>query len=486
MQLASRELSSVRLAGLISGLLAFTVLEFLPLGLPREARHAAALSTLMVIWWVFESLPIAATALVPLVCYPLFAVFPEKDAPDFWAQFARTGLAYLDPNTFLFLGGMGIAAAMERWELHRRVALTILQALGGGPSRLVLGFLLATAFISLWISNTATAVMMLPIGLAVIRRLEEDAGRKLPHLGLAILLAIAYASNVGGIGTKIGTAPNVIFCQSVEATGRSISFLEFAAIGFPFVVLFLPVLWWVLRREALRDRAVSTLGREVIAAQLRALGAPSRPEKFILLVFGLTASLWILGKPISQAIGMRSSTPFDACVAMGACAILFFTPLGQGRHALDFAAIRRIPVSVLVLLGGSFAMAEAIGASGLVEMASGKMGAIASWPEPVAYLAVAAVSVALSAAASNTGTTTIMMGVLRGIFPGQAAVPIMATSAIAASCDFMLPAGTPPNAVVFGSGLVPIRSMIRVGFLLDIIAAILVGVWGYAGIRLLL
>lgn len=486
MRLGSHEMTPIRLAGLAVGAFAWVAMEMAPLGLPREARHAAGLAALMVLWWIFEAVPIAVTALVPLILYPLLRVFPEKDAPHFLDQLTRAAAPYVEANIFLFLGGMGIAAAMERWNLHRRVALTILRALGGGSSRLVLGFLVATAFISLWISNTATAVMMVPIAIAVLRRLEEEAGRKLPHLALALLLAVAYASNVGGIGTKIGTAPNVIFCQSAEKAGQSVSFLEFAAIGLPFVLLLLPFVWWALAREARRDEAGSAFVREAIESQLRALGPPSRPERWILLIFGVTAALWIFGKPISSALGMASSTPFDASVAMGASFVLFVAPLGQGRRALDLAAIRKIPISVLVLLGGSFAMAEGIGASGLVELASKNMEAVASWPPLLVYLAVAAFSVALSAAASNTGTTTLMMGVLRGLFPGTAAVPIMATSAIAASCDFMLPAGTPPNAVVFGTGLVPIRSMVRIGAGLDLIAAILAGLWGYFAIRFLL
>ena len=469
--------------GLVAGLLVFAFLEGTNLGLERTARHAAAASALMVVWWFTEALPIHWTALVPLFAFPLLEVFPGEI--DYPAQLFATVRPYLDWNTFLFLGGMGIAAAMERWNLHRRVALTILRALGGGASRIVLGFLAATAFISLWISNTATAVMMVPIGIAVIRKLEEEAGRRLPHLGLAVMLAIAYASNVGGIGTKIGTAPNAIFCQSAARAGQDVGFLDFLLIGFPFVILFLPLVWWRLAAVARREAGLRDQGRESVAGQLRALGRVSLPERWILLVFGLTAGLWIAGKPLSEAMGFSGSTPFDASVAMGASALLFLVPLGRGRRALDLEAVRRIPFSVLLLLGGSFAMAEGIGASGLVEVMSGRMAALASWPPLLAFLAVSGATVALSAVASNTATTTLMMGVLRGAFPGEIAVPVMATSAIAASCDFMLPAGTPPNAVVFGSGYVSVRSMVRVGAFLDLLAAVLAGLWGWFGVRVL-
>lgn len=476
LKLGTYSLTHWKLTGLLIGIAVFLAFETISLGLSSEARHAAAVSALMISWWFSEALPIHWTALIPLLAFPLLGV----------TSFRRTLEAYLDWNIFLFLGGMGIAAAMERWNLHRRVALNILNALGGGSSRLILGFLCSTGFISLWISNTATAVMMVPIGIAVIKQLEEERKEKIPHLALAIMLSIAYAANVGGIGTKIGTAPNVIFCQSAEQAGRAIGFLEFLVIGLPFVFLFLPIVWWRLSREASKDRATKSLGREAISAELRALGPMSAPEKWILAVFFLTATLWIFGKPISQLLGLSSSSPFDASVAMVAAFLLWLIPIGRGRRALDLVAVRRIPYSVLLLLGGSFAMAEGLGTSGLVQILGHQTAILASWPGLAAFLVVSLATVALSAAASNTGTTVLMMGILRGAFPSDLSIPIMATATIAASCDFMLPAGTPPNAVVFGSGYVSIRSMIRVGFFLDIAAALLAGFWGWYGIRLLL
>src|SRR5688572_15209608 len=268
--MSRHRVTPLRIVGFVAGILAFALVELLVPGLSPPARHAGALAALMLAWWFTEALPIHWTGLVPLFLFPVFAVFPpraiERERASLRAVLELTGVrdglvyewlrvldSYLDWNTFLFLGGMGIAAAMERWNLHKRLALNVLRVVGGTPARLVLGFLIATSFVSLWISNTATAVMMTPIGLAVIRRLEEQAGRRLPDLGLAIMLSIAYASNVGGIGTKIGTAPNVIFCQAAEVAGRPISFLEYLLIGLPFVLCFLPLVYWRLAAVARRE-----------------------------------------------------------------------------------------------------------------------------------------------------------------------------------------------------------------------------------------
>lgn len=212
----------------------------------------------------------------------------------------------------------------------------------------------------------------------------------------------------------------------------------------------------------------------------------SAPERFVALVFLLAAAAWISGKPIATALGLRSSTPVDAATAMSAAVLLFIVPLGGGRRALDVGALKRIPYAVLLLLGGSFAMAEGLTASGLVEVFSRRMGELAELPPVLAFLAVSTASVAVSAVASNIATTTLFMVLLPGIFEGPLQVPIMATAAIAASCDFMLPAGTPPNAVVFGSGYVTVPGMVRTGSVLDLLAALIAGLWGCFGVAALL
>ena len=478
----------VRIAGAIGALTAFAAIEVgLGHALPAPQRHAASVAAAMICLWMTEALPIHITALIPLLAFPLLGVFARPPAvptpllravlprePGPLYELVRTVDGFLDSNIFLFMGGMCIAAAMEQWNLHRRVALSIMRQVGGRSSRLLPGFLLATAFISLWLSNTATAVMMLPIGLAVVRQLEEEEGRRLPHVGLAFMLAVAYASSVGGIGTKIGTAPNGIFCGFAERLGRPVDFLEFLTIGIPFVVLFLPVVGWTLARVATPDRLGVGRGRDVIDVELARLG-PMRPrEKFVSCVFLVAAAAWIGGPLLAKAFGIRG-TQMDALTAMLAAAALL-----AGR-AVDGPALRRVPWSVLLLFGGSFAMAEGIGASGFVDTMSRTLAGVAAWPPLAVSLTVAAVTVAVTAAASNTAATTLMMTVLQPL-----GLSAMATSTIAASCDFALPAGTPPNAIVFASGYVTVPRMMKVGIPLDVAGALLAGLWGYFGVRWIL
>jgi sodium-dependent dicarboxylate transporter 2/3/5 len=288
------------------------------------------------------------------------------------------------------------------------------------------------------------------------------------------MLAIAYAANVGGIATKIGTAPNLIFCDAAAKAGRPIDFVGFLAVGMPFMLAFLPLVWVWLTRIARRERLAPHKGRAAILAERKALGRMSRNERIVAWTFVGTAALWIGGQPLANLLALRSAQ-MDALTAMSAALVLWLA------RALDLQAVRRVPWSVLVLLSGSFAMADGIGASGLVDVLSRALAALRDWPTGLQFLAAAGASVTISAAASNVATTTLLMSVLRPF-----GVPLMGTAAIAASCDFMLPAGTPPNAIVFGSGYVSIPRMVRVGAVLDLAAIVLAAAWGWLGLRSLL
>lgn len=457
--------------GLILGPLAFALIAFVPSGLHRieglgsRPAYAAGVAVWMAIWWFTEALPIALTACVPLMAFPLLGVFGKGVAGDLRAS----AEPYVDAYIFLFLGGMVIGAAMEEWNLHRRIALYIMRAIGAEPRRLLLGILVATASVSLWISNTATAVMMLPIGMALIAQLERaHGGKRLVHYGASLMLAIAYAANVGGIGTKIGTGTNSIFAGFIsEKLDYDLSFLEFMAIGMPFVVLFVPLLWLVLWRLGRQDAPAETHGRKVLAEELAALGRWSIKERLVAVVFVCAALLWIFGDPIKSAI-VPSVQPlfstklagkhYEAAVAMSAALALLAT------RGVTLRALRRVPWGTLVLLGGSFAMAEGIEGSGL----GGWLGRVL---EPVASLPLAAqlgltsfATIGLSALASNTATINLMLNVL------PRSMVVLSASTLAASCDFALPAGTPPNAIVFGSGYVRLPVMMRTGLLLDLAA----------------
>lgn len=472
-----RDRSSAQNAGAALGVLLFLGLLFIetPIGRddPRAAR-AAAVAGLMAIWWMTEALPIWLTACVPLLFFPILGVFDGGPVTNI----VETIHPYLDPYIFLFAGGMCIAAAMQQWNLHRRIALGIMRLIGADPRRLLFGFLVSTAFISLWISNTATATMMVPIGLAVISQLERQLGmRRLEHYGMAIMLAIAYAANVGGIGTKIGTAPNAQFAGFMANIGVEISFVQFMAVGIPFVILFLPVIWLVLWRIARRDPVREDVGRQVIEGELHALGEMQPEEVIVLWTFIVAAILWILGTPLTDFLRPHISqfklktSHIEATISMLAAVTLLLVRR-RGHAILAPRSLRLVPWSTLILLGGSFAMASGIQGSGLGEQMAAGMAIARELPPFMQLLLASVVTVGISAVASNTATINVMLNVLHGAVAPSAVNTTLITATIAASCDFALPAGTPPNAIVFGSGYVTIPAMVRAGVVLDILAAL--------------
>jgi sodium-dependent dicarboxylate transporter 2/3/5 len=481
-----------KLAGLTAGLVAFALLAWLDTPLKHDPVHgarpayAAAGAALMAIWWLTEAIPIYWTACVPLVLFPLFGVFGEDNL-------RQSALPYVDPYIFLFAGGMGIAAAMQQWDLHRRIALTIMDRIGSDPRRLLAGTLASTAFISLWISNTATAAMMVPIGIAIVSQIEAHfGGRRLASYGMAIMLAIAYGSNVGGIGTKIGTAPNAQFSGFMEREqGISISFLQFLAVGLPFVLVFLPVVWWMLWRIGRKDGLQGEIGEEIISGELSRLGPVKRPERIVLGVFLVTAGLWICSKWITAFLKPRitfheiSSAHVEGGIAMLAALVLLLWRT-QGRQVLGFRALSRIPWETLLLLGGGFAMAAAIQGSGLSAWLGGQLLAVRGLSPLTQVLLASLAVVGLSAVASNTATIAVMLVVLRDAVSPEILPVVLFTATIACSCDFALPAGTPPNAIVFGSGYVTIPRMARTGVVLDIAAAILAALWCWLIVPLVL
>ncbi|MFP5285715.1 MAG: SLC13 family permease [Thermoanaerobaculia bacterium] len=438
----------------------------------------------MAIWWLTEALPIYVTACVPLVLFPLTGALSVRESV----------LPYFDPYIFLFAGGMGIAAAMQQWNLHRRIALGIMDRIGSDPRRLLAGTLAATAFISMWISNTATAATMMPIGLAVVLQVEDQRGAgRLRHYGMAIMLAIAYGANVGGIGTKIGTAPNAQFSGFMERQGIEVTFLQFLAVGLPFVLVFLPVVWWMLWRIGRQEGLAGEIGEEVIACELAKLGPVRRPERIVLGVFLVTAGLWIAGKVLTDFLKARTPwIPFELTsahveggIAMLA-ALLLMLWRTQGRQVLGFRALGQVPWETLLLLGGGFAMAAAIQKSGLSAWLGAQLLAIRGLP-PFAQVLLSSVAVVgLSAVASNTATIAVMLVVLKDAVAPEIMATTLFAATIAASCDFALPVGTPPNAIVFGSGYVSIPRMARTGVVLDLFAAVLAAAWCWLIVRLVL
>ncbi|OJH37814.1 SLC13 family permease [Cystobacter ferrugineus] len=478
----------MRLLGLLAGPLAAAALLLIPSGLHEVpgAGHrpaaAAAVAAWMALWWFTEAVPMAWTSLLPLVLFPSLGVFGVRGLPS---AVGRSALPYVDPYIFLFLGGMALGAALEQWHLHRRIALLIMRTIGTEPQRLLLGMLLATASVSLWISNTATAVMMVPIGMALVSQLESVEGRRLRHFGAALMLSVAYGSNIGGIGTKIGSPTNSVFAGvASRRLAIEVGFLEYMAAALPFVLLLLPLVWRVLWREGRLDALGPGQGSDLIQRELAALGPLSRGEKVVGTVFLVAAALWMGGDFVRDVLTPWVASTFggfkllgkhyEAAVAMLAAGTLVL--LGR----LSRGALARVPWDTLLLLGGGFALAAGIEGSGLSTYLGVRLAGLESLGLLAQYGAVALSTVALSAVASNTATVNVLLNVLPG------SLPLLAVSTFASSCDFALPAGTPPNAIVFGSGYVRLPTMMKLGGALDLLATAVLTVYGLVWVRFVL
>jgi sodium-dependent dicarboxylate transporter 2/3/5 len=474
--------SSWQRFALVAGPLGFAALALLETPLARHGESgapavAAGLTFWMALWWISEAVPIHWTACLPLLVLPFTRVHGEGALANAWAVLRP----YLDPYIFLFLGGMGIAAAMQQWNLHRRIALMVMRAVGTDPRRLLFGVLLATAGVSLWISNTATAAMMFPIGLAVIAELERETGRRLARFGAAVMLAVAYGSNVGGIGTKIGTVPSAQLSGFLAQRGTEVTFGQFAAIGVPFVLIFLPVAWLALWRLGRVDAPAEHVGRAALARESGSLGRMRRGEWIVLAVFLNAALLWILGAPLTDLLRTLvhpklAGAHVEAGIAMLSSLFLFLWRV-DGRRVLAASSMRFVQWETLVLLGGGFSLAAGISASGLSAVIGQQLALLREATPAAQLLAASLTTVTLSAFASNAATVAVLLPVLAASVSPEHMNAVLFAAAFAASCDFALPAGTPPNAIVFGSGYLTIPLMARTGVLLDVLGALLAAFW---------
>lgn len=463
--------------GLPLGILGMVSMLVLPTpeGLSPEGWRTAAVAFLMATWWVSEAIPIPVTALVPLVLFPVLGI----------ADMSAAAAPYGNDLVFLSMGGFFIAMAMQKWGLHRRVALAIVSRVGTSPSRLVLGFMLATAFLSMWISNTATAAMMLPIALAV-SELLRNPDRDGPYaFGICLMLAIAYAATIGGVSTIIGTPPNVVLAgQAKVLLGIEVGFLEWMAVGVPISAVFLPAGWLLLTRWLYPPGELRGDAAAVLAEEQRALGPISRGEKIVAVVFVATALAWVFRQDKTlgdvHIPGLESLAPGikDSTIAMAGSLALFLAPVDarQGRFALDWETAAKIPWGVLLLFGGGFSLAEAMDKSGLATWIGSGVSELGGLPTWVTIAAIATLFVFLTEITSNVATATMAMPVMAGAAAGLGIAPLalMATAALSASMAFMLPVATPPNAIVFGSGYLKIPDMVRAGVLLNVIAIALV------------
>jgi sodium-dependent dicarboxylate transporter 2/3/5 len=433
-----------------------------PAGLGDPGWRVAAAAVLMAVWWITEAIPIPATSLVPVAMLPLIGAGSIREATT----------PYADPVIYLFLGGFMIALAMERWSLHRRIALHVIRRVGTSPRALVAGFMLAAALLSMWVSNTATALMMLPVGISVVELAERTGGAGTrERFAVCLLLGIAYGCNIGGMGTLVGTPPNVLMAGFFEQEyGRSIGFAEWLKVGLPVVALGLPLAFLVLTRVTNPIRIRELPGaRETVESELTDLGPFSRGEAVVAVVFGLTATLWITRPLLEGWIPGLS----DAGIAIVAALALFVIPvrLSEGEFAMDWRTARRLPWGTLLLFGGGLSLAGAVTRTGLSLWVGESLAGVGSLPLVLVVLVVTTVVVFLTELTSNTATAATFLPVIAALALGigQDPMTLALPAVLGASCAFMLPVATPPNAIVYGSGRVSIPQMARAGFVLNLV-----------------
>ena len=444
----------VLLAGPIAGLLVYYFL--LQAGLESDAAITAGITVLCVLWWVFEPVPIPVTSLIPLAMLQIFGVLSKNEVAE----------AYGSPLILLLLGGFIISKAMERSGAHRRIALGMINLFGGNSSRqLVFGFMATSAVLSMWISNTATTLMLLPVALAVLEKAEDR------RLAAPLMLGIAYAASIGGIGTPIGTPPNLVFMQVYEEqAGKSVGFTEWMTWGVPVVLLMVPITaLWLTRSLTYRG-----------GFHLPEVGKWRVDERRVLMIFALTALAWITRKePFGGWTELLGVNANDASVALTAVILMFVVPNGRGEKLLDWPTAASIPWGVLLLFGGGICLAKGFVASGLSTMVGDALAVLANLPLILMMLALCLGVTFLTEATSNTASTVLLMPVLAAAALAAGVDPrlLMVPAAISASCAFMLPVATAPNSIIYGSGCVTTQQMAREGFVLNILgAAVISGV----------
>ena len=480
--------AQARIFGLLGGpLLGLTVFWLLPeqyldnsgqlTTLPGAARVAAATAVWMAIWWMTEAISVYATALLPL------AVFPLTGA----ASISATASAYGHEVIYLFMGGFILALALERCGLHKRFALRVLKAVGTRPTLIIAAFMFIAAFLSMWVTNTATTIMLLPVALSIIRLIDANEGEQTErrHFSICLLLAIAYAATIGGMGTIIGTAPNVFVVSYLRTQlDIEISFATWMTFGVPLVILLLPVVWVLLSRIIYRvsDRHIEGVDAMLVDMHDK-LGSLDRAERLTLLIFLLTATAWVTRPLLSQWTvgGLQPLAGLtDAGIAIIAALILFVTPvdLAQREFLMDWSTAVKLPWGLLVLFGGGLSLAATLDQSGFSAFLGGQAVALSLMPVFLIVMIVTGAMIFLTELTSNTATTATLVPVLYAVATGLDIDPLLLIlpAGFAASCAFMLPVATPPNAIVFGSGMVTIPHMSRAGFWLNLVSIVLIPV----------
>lgn len=443
-----------------------------PQGLSDTGWMTASVGILMAVWWATEAVPIAVTALLPIVVFPLLGIATIQD----------TTAPYANKVIYLFLGGFIVAFAMQRWNLHKRIALTVLQHVGGDGRSLVGGFMLASAVISMWVMNTSTTMMLLPIAISIIAVIHstvdglDDEGKD--NFQYSLLLGVAYGATIGGMATLVGTAPNAMLAAFMqESYGTEIDFSSWMLVGLPLSIMMLPLAWLVLTRLAFKvDFQTSGEGKAALKKMKQDLGPITTPEKRVAIVFVLMALTWVL-RPVLVTLPGLSALD-DSGIAMAGGIALFLIPSGDKSDPLllRWTYAEKLPWSVLILFGGGLTLAGAVSRTGLAEWLGGSLHAIGTLPLAAVVIIAAAMIIFLTELTSNIATTATFLPVVGAIAIESGFDPIVLTVPItfAASCAFMLPVATPPNAIVFGSGMLTIPKMVRAGMMLNIVGIFLV------------
>jgi solute carrier family 13 (sodium-dependent dicarboxylate transporter), member 2/3/5 len=478
--------------GFISGLLVFLyIILFIDLDSSNtKVTYTAAVAALMAIWWLTEAIPLAATSLLPLILFPFMGIIKGDEIAS----------TYINDVIFLFLGGFLLALAMEKWGLHKRIALRIIMFFGGSPNSIILGFMAATAFISMWISNTATALMMLPIGMAIIYKLENELGKeKTKNFSIALMLSIAYCASIGGIATPIGTPPNLAFMKIFKIIfpeAPPVSFGTWMLIAVPIALLLLLFTSFILLRVFYPLRNLS-IDKSFIKDEYEKLGKIIFEESTVGIVFALTAFLWIFRTDLNigfvvipgwQNIFTFSDFLNDGVVAIAMSLVLFLIPSKREKKKmiLDSDIFGKVPWGIILLFGGGFALAEGFSVSGLSEYIGTKFYGMKDFSPVLITISVAFVVIFLTELTSNTAVAQMILPIMASVSVATGINPLllMLTATISSSLGFMMPVGTPPNTIVFASERLKISDMAKTGFAINIVSIILVTIiiWFFGNI----
>ncbi|OFJ62529.1 DASS family sodium-coupled anion symporter [Actinomyces sp. HMSC075B09] len=445
-------------------------------------RLTAAGAVLMGVWWMTEAIPLAATALVPLVLFPTFQTI----------DFKAIAAPYASSTIFLFMSGFILALGMQRWNLHRRLALLVVRTVGTSPKRLIAGFMIATGFLSMWVSNTATAVVMLPIGLSVLTLTADRVGgfKNQKNFSTALMLAIAYAASIGSLGTVIGTPPNALLVAYLsENHDIHIGFGQWMLVGVPLSVVFMTLGWLLLTTIFKPEMDTIPGGRELIGDELKKMGRMTRGEKMTGVIFLLAALSWVF-IPIILKITGSSLNIADAGIGMTAALLMFLIPVDarRGIRVIDWKTAEHIPWDVLLLFGGGLALSKMFTESGLSIWIGQVAQGLSVLPTLLIVVAITALIIFLTELTSNTATAAAFLPIIGGVAVGigltdgapQNVMLLTIPVALAATCAFMLPVATPPNAIAFGSGYVKIGEMVKGGLWLNLIGIVLITITTYA------